>query len=309
MRRSAVARTNDIAIDITTLSGSFTGRLRAVESAGFFRVLLSSKDLVNHPQGVAQAVNDLKALRLEVVALRGLNDCNASTPEHRRFKAEMARATLDLCNAVQAPLFLAPYHDDFTSEQSQSHQRIEDLRRLALLAIPRNVRIAYEPSSLGSDVLPSTLDVVRQVDMPNLGLSLNLLDVLGQVDMQFSDEPETLRLVYLLRAGDELPIATCNTRGACGGTRVFPGEGLRREGIAECARALDRLGYRGPWAFDVDHPDYACVCAGVAARRGAHSARWLAEDVLRRSVPLPGDVTEGVVAQWYRRTTDPINNP
>ena len=50
---------------------------------------------------------------------------------------------------------------------------------------------------------------------------------------------------------------------------------------------LDALGYRGDYSFEVFNDDYQQMPPATVAARARRSALWLAEDVLRRSVPLP----------------------
>ena len=67
--------------------------------------------------------------------------------------------------------------------------------------------------------------------------------------------------------------------------RVFPGEGVHSEQLAELVMRLDRLGYRGDYRFEVFNDDYQQMPLATVAER---SAVWLDKDVLHRSVPLPG---------------------
>ena len=70
--------------------------------------------------------------------------------------------------------------------------------------------------------------------------------------------------------------------------RVFPGEGVHSEALAELVMRLDRLGYRGDYSFEVFNDDYQQMPLPVVADRARRSAVWLGEDVLHRSAPLPG---------------------
>ena len=70
--------------------------------------------------------------------------------------------------------------------------------------------------------------------------------------------------------------------------RVFPGEGVHSRQVADVVMRLAALGYRGDYSFEVVHDDYQQMPLPLVAQRGRRSAEWLGEDVLRRSVPLPG---------------------
>jgi sugar phosphate isomerase/epimerase len=72
--------------------------------------------------------------------------------------------------------------------------------------------------------------------------------------------------------------------------RVFPGEGVHTPQVVELVRRLDALGYAGDYSFEVFNDDYVQMPLPMVAERARRSALWLAEDVLQRSVPLPGQL-------------------
>ena len=59
-------------------------------------------------------------------------------------------------------------------------------------------------------------------------------------------------------------------------------------GEANDERRAARMGYRGDYSFEVFNDDYQQMPLDTVAQRAYRSALWLGEDVLRRSVPLPG---------------------
>ena len=69
--------------------------------------------------------------------------------------------------------------------------------------------------------------------------------------------------------------------------RVFPGEGVHSDELADLVMRLDRMGYRGDYSFEVFNDDYQQIPLATVAARARRSAIWLGEDVLHRSVPLP----------------------
>lgn len=70
----------------------------------------------------------------------------------------------------------------------------------------------------------------------------------------------------------------------------FPPEAVHSEQVAELVLKLDRLGYAGDYSFEVFNDDYQQLPLPVVAQRGRRSASWLAEDLLRRSTPLPNAI-------------------
>jgi predicted xylose isomerase-like sugar epimerase len=75
--------------------------------------------------------------------------------------------------------------------------------------------------------------------------------------------------------------------------RVFPGEGVHTDQLADLVLRLDALGYRGDYSFEVFNEDYQQLPLGTVADRARQSANWLHDEVLHRSAPLP---------QWTRQS-------
>jgi sugar phosphate isomerase/epimerase len=311
MFRSPTAQTSDFAIDSSALPGPLSAKLKAAREAGFAQVLLSAEDLAAHPQGVDAAIAEVRGAGLKVSALRGLDDVNGWEGRHREFKFELARTMLELCKSTRAGLLMVKT-SQLGAEDAHAAKLLEaDLRRLALLAIPFEVCIAYElaPEAMADSDMARALDILDRVEMPNIGVCLDAARVSPEALM---DEYEDLSFVSLVRVADEMP-----SGGGAAMSRVFPGEGLNSARVGEAVKHLERHGYRGPWVFDATHPDYRFMPPQTAADRAGRSARWLAEDVLRRSVPLPHDVLAALPSRasaggshpLSSRPFNPINNP
>ena len=174
-----------------------------------------------------------------------------------------------------------------------------DLRKLAMLGIPLGVKIAYEGLSWGRTVneYTSAWDVVCRADTPNLGIGLDTFHLFAAKTPLDELEAIDPRSIFLVQLSDfmwrEAP--TFEERMATARTfRVFPGEGVHSEQLADFVRRLDRLGYRGDYSFEVFNDDYQSLPLDVVARRARKSALWLREDVLHKSVPLPGWTREHI---------------
>ena len=63
-----------------------------------------------------------------------------------------------------------------------------------------------------------------------------------------------------------------------------------RQKLDDLRSQLDRLGYAGDYSFEVFNDDYQQMPLPMVAERGQRAALWLADDVLRRSVPLPNQM-------------------
>jgi sugar phosphate isomerase/epimerase len=107
--------------------------------------------------------------------------------------------------------------------------------------------------------------------------------------MDFIDELDPER-VFLVQLSDfmwqEAP--TFEERMSTARTyRVFPGEGVHTDAVAELVMRLDRLGYGDDYSFEVFNDDYQQLPLELVAQRARRSAWWLGQEVLQRPLTLP----------------------
>ncbi|HET9204920.1 MAG TPA: sugar phosphate isomerase/epimerase family protein, partial [Burkholderiaceae bacterium] len=280
---------DDFGMDTITLSGSLPDKLRAMREAGFGQVMLKANDLTGHPDGVDDAVRVIKASGLRVTGFQVLRDFEGLSGHLHDYKVDIAKSMLEMARAVGAPLLLA-----CSSTSTHATQDLDalaaDLRKLAMLAVPMDIRIAYEGLSWGRTVNEFTTawEVVSRADAPNLGLgidSFHLLAAKTPLDELDGLDPDKIFLVQLadfmwheVRSFEER-MATARH------FRVFPGEGVHSAQVAELVLRLDALGYRGDYSFEVFNDDYQQIPPPAVAGRARRSAQWLGEEVLHRSVP------------------------
>ncbi|MDO8718943.1 MAG: sugar phosphate isomerase/epimerase family protein, partial [Polaromonas sp.] len=252
------------------------------------------KDLVGHPDGMDAAVAAVKASGLRVTGFQVLRDFEGLTGHLHAYKIDIAKSMLEMCHALGCHLLLI-CSSTSVHATGDTAALVRDLRKLAMLAIPMNIRIAYEALSWGRTVneFPQAWDIVCQADMPNLGLGFDSFHMfasntaLDELDML---DPQKIFLVQLadfmwteIKSVEER-IATARH------FRVFPGEGVHSEALASLVSKLHSLGYRGDYSFEVFNDDYQQMPLPTVAQRAWRSAQWLGEDVLRRSVPLPNQI-------------------
>ena len=285
-------RIDDFGMDTISLAGPLPAKLRAIREAGFSQVMLSARDLVGHAEGVEAAIAAVRESGLRVTGFQVLRDFEGLSGQLHEYKVDIAKSMLELCAAVGAKVLLVC--SSTSSHASADRDAIaRDLRKLAMLAIPHGIRVAYEALSWGRSIeeFPAAWDVVMRADMPNLGLGLDSFHMFATKtsldELQWLD-PERIFLVQLadfmwqeIRSVEER-IATARH------FRVFPGEGAHSTQVAELVSRLHAQGYRGDYSFEVFNDDYQQIPLPDVARRARKAADWLGEGILRRSVPLPG---------------------
>lgn len=281
-------------MDTITLNGSFASKLAAMRDAGFEQVMLKANDVSTHPGGLQGAVADLAASGLRGTGFQVLRDFEGLSGHLHDYKVDVAKAMLEMCAALDCKVLLA-CSSTSTHATSDLDAIARDLRKLAMLAIPLGIRIAFEGLSWGRTINEFTTawDVICRADCPNLGIGLDSYHVFAAktpLDGLEDLDPDRIFLVQLsdfmwqeTRSFEER-MATART------FRVFPGEGVHSEQLADMVLRLDALGYRGDYSFEVFNDDYQQLPLDVVAERARRSATWLAEDVLRTSVPLPGQM-------------------
>ena len=284
----------DFGMDTISLAGPLEAKLKAVREAGFTQIMLAAKDLVGHPDGLDAAVAAVRSSGLRVTGFQVLRDFEGLSGHLHDYKIDIAKSMLEMCSALGCGLMLM-CSSTSVHASGDTAALVRDLRKLAMLAIPMNIRIAYEALSWGRVVneFPQAWDIICEADMPNLGLGFDSFHMfatntpLEELDML---DPQKVFLVQLadfmwteIKSVEER-ITTARH------FRVFPGEGVHSDALAALVTKLHSLGYRGDYSFEVFNDDYQQMPLPTVAQRAWRSAQWLGEDVLRRSVPLPNQI-------------------
>ncbi len=282
----------DFGMDTISLAGTLPQKLAAIRGAGFSQVMLMARDLVGHAEGIEGAVRVVKASGLRVTGFQVLRDFEGLSGHLHDYKIDVAKAMLEMCHAVGAKVMLV-CSSTSTHASAEPDVLARDLHKLAMLAVPLGIRIAYEGLSWGRTISEFTTawDIVCRADAPNLGIGIDSFHAFATKtaleDLELLD-PSKIFLVQLADfMWNEIPSfeERINTARHF---RVFPGEGVHSEQLAELVMRLDRLGYRGDYSFEVFNDDYQQMPLPTVAERARRAAAWLGEDVLQRSVPLPG---------------------
>ena len=276
-------------MDTITFAGPLEAKLKAAREAGFTQIMLNATDIVGHPGGEAAAVALVRASGLRVTGFQVLRDFEGLSGTLHAYKVDIAKAMLQMCHAAGSKVLLAC--SSVSSHSSQDPLSIKkDLQKLALLALPLGIRIAYEALSWGRHVneFPRAWEIVAQADRANLGLALDSFHMIAnRTDLELLRELDPLK-VFLVQLSDFLwqevrsPEERIETARH---SRVFPGEGVHSEKVADIVRELDDMGYRGDYSFEVFNDDYRQLPLPMVAERARRSVKWITGLVSRRSLP------------------------
>jgi sugar phosphate isomerase/epimerase len=267
-------------MDTISLAGPIEAKLEAMQQAGFSQVMLKANDLVGHPQGLDAAVKAVKASGLRGTGFQVLRDFEGLIGHLHEYKVDIAKSMLEMAAKLDCKVLLAC--SSVSAHASQDLDKIaKDLRKLAMLAVPFGIKIAYEGLSWGRTIneFTTSWDVVCR--------SYHVLAAKTPlVELDFLDPAK----IFLVQLADFMWSETKSfeeRRDTARTFRVFPGEGVHNDDLVDLVLRLDKLGYSGDYSFEVFNDDYLNLPLPLVAERARKSATWLAEDVLRRSTPLP----------------------
>ncbi len=289
-----VGNIDDFGMDTISFAGPLEAKLKATREAGFSQIMLAARDLVGHADGWQAAVAAVKASGLRVTGFQVLRDFEGLSGHLHEYKIDIAKSMLEMCHALDCGVMLM-CSSTSTHATSDTDALVKDLRKLAMLAIPMNIKIAYEALSWGRTInqFPEAWDMVCRADMPNLGLGFDSFHMFATntplEDLEMLDPSK----IFLVQLADFMwnEIKTVEERiTTARHFRVFPGEGVHSEALAALTLKLHELGYRGDYSFEVFNDDYQAMPLESVAKRARQSALWLSEGVLRRSVPLPNQI-------------------
>jgi sugar phosphate isomerase/epimerase len=278
-------------MDTITMAGPLEAKLEAMKSAGFSQVMLMARDLVGHPGGVKAAVKAVQESGLRPTGFQVLRDFEGLSGHLHSYKVDIAQSMLEMCAATGSKVLLAC---SSTSRHATDdlNEIAKDLKKLAMMAIPLGIKVAYEGLSWGRTVNEFTTawDVVCRADCPNLGIGIDSFHIFAANSSLDDIEDIDADRIFLAQLSDfmwhETP--TFEERMTTARTfRVFPGEGVHSDQLADLVLRLERIGYRGDYSFEVFNDDYQQLPLATVAERARKSATWLHQDILHRSAPLP----------------------
>jgi sugar phosphate isomerase/epimerase len=279
-------------MDTITLAGPLEAKLAAIRAAGFTQVMLNANDLAGHPGGPAAASEMVRRSGLRVTGFQVLRDFEGLSGHLHAYKVDIAKAMLEMCHGLGSRLLLVCSSNSAHATGDVDSLR-KDLQKLAMLAIPYGIRIAYEALSWGRHVNEYTRawEIVAEADRSNLGLAIDSFHILASGTSRDPLEEIVAEKIFLVQLADFMwrEIRSREERiDTARHFRVFPGEGVHSADVAELVRTLDRLGYRGDYSFEVFNDDYTQLPQAVVAERARRSVKWLTDQVSRRSLPLRG---------------------
>ncbi len=290
--RESPAQVNldNFGMDTITLAGPLEAKLRAIRGAGFTQVMLNAADIVGHPEGDEAAVEAVRASGLRVTGFQVLRDFEGLSGHLHAYKVDVAKAMLQMCHALGSEVLLA-CSSASAHASGDAATLAKDLRKLAMLAVPFGIWIAYEALSRGRHVneFPQAWEIVDAAGRSNLGICLDSFHILANKTDFCALRDIDARKIFLVQLSDFLwhEIRSPEDRiDTARHYRVFPGEGVHNAQLTGFVRQVDDLGYRGDYSFEVFNDDYRARPLPMVSDRARRSVKWITGLTARRSLPV-----------------------
>lgn len=275
-------------MDTITLPGTLESKLLASQKAGFSQIMLWARDLVGHPKGLDEAVRIVKNSGQRVTGIQVMRDYEGLSGTLHDYKVDVAKSMLQVCHAVGAPVLMVC---SSSSQHATDDKAViaAHLAKLANLAVPLRIKIAYEALSWGLHInqFMQSWEVVEMADHANLGIAIDAYHILANkgaledIDGIPGSKIAMVQLSDFMWREIRTPMEKVETARHM---RVFPGEGEHSVELSDMVRRLYRTGYRGDYSFEVFNDDYLQMPSEIVAERARRSAKWVTDQVLRKSL-------------------------
>ena len=213
--------------------------------------MLSARDIVGHPGGEQAAIDAVRASGLRVTGFQVLRDFEGLSGDLHAYKIDIAKSMLTMCHALGSRVLLVLLDDVGARGRRSRRASSRDLQKLAMLAIPFRIDVAFEALSWGRFVSdsPPAWDLVERADRHNLGLAHRLVSTCSRPARRSTRSRTSIRdKVLFVQLADFMWQATPTAderRETARHFRVFPGEGVHSDEIAALMRAARRARLRG----------------------------------------------------------------
>jgi shikimate dehydrogenase len=235
----------DFGMDTITLAGPLEAKLRAIREAGFGQVMLAARDLVGHPRAGAPRCGG-QGQRPACHRLPGAARLRGPVGPPARLQGRHRRQMmLEMCAALGSPVLLAC--SSTSPHASADRDAIaRDLRKLAMMALPLGIKVAFEGLSWGRHINDSigAWDVVQRADCPTWASASTATTASPPTRRWTRWTRSTRRKIFLVQLSDFMWQETRTARGARDGAHLprLPGRRRAQRRAGRLVRALDRHG-------------------------------------------------------------------
>ncbi len=279
-------------IATVSLSGMLREKLQAAAAAGFDGVEIFENDLLQFPGSPREVRQICQDLGLSIDLFQPFRDFDAATPAQLARNLERAERKFDVMHELGTSMILVCSNVQ-PDALGDINQLAEQFHQLAEHAGRRGLFIAYEALAWGSQIkrFSQVWDVVRRVDHPNLGMTLDSFHTLALRDDPLPIAQLPGDKIFFVQLADA-PWVNTDVLSHSRHYRCFPGQGELE--ITKFTRAVIDAGYTGPLSLEVFNDEFRAAPARANAVDAKRSLLWL-EDQVRQSQARDGVACEAAL--------------
>ena len=143
-----------------------------------------------------------------MTGLEALRDFEGLGGQLHAYKLDVAKAMLEICDRIGSRLLLVEASTSAHADAS-AEAIVRDLRKLAVLAVPLGIRVAFKGLSWSRTVrdFAAASDLVFRANCPNLGLAIDAFDVIAAGVSPDDVETVDPEQIFLVQLSDYMPRA------------------------------------------------------------------------------------------------------
>ena len=192
---------NPLFINTILLGGSTHEKIMAAADAGFDQVELWQQDVDDQAGGATEVETTLRSAAIGLTDFQALMDFDGAPGARRIEKRSEALGMLNTAVKLGATTVLVPASTD---PDCDANRVVDDLRWLCMEANQRALRIAYEGMAWSTlnHTTPRAWQTVRRVDMPNLGMVIDLFHIFVRGGTARDLDGIPMERIYLVQLSD-----------------------------------------------------------------------------------------------------------
>lgn len=275
-------------IATVSISGSFSDKLAAIQTAGFDAIEIFEQDFLSSDHSPREVGNMVRDHGLKIALFQPFRDFE-SLPEPLRSRAfSRAQRKFDLMAELGTDLvlFCSSCHP---AALGGIDRAADDFRQLGEIAAQRGIRVGYEALCWGRHVNDhrDAWEIVRRADHPNIGLIVDSFHTLAR-----KITPDTIRQIpgdkiFFVQLADA-PLIEMDLLYWSRHFRNMPGEGDLD--VVGFMRAVMAAGYKGPISLEIFNDQFRQGLPRLVAQDGHRSLINLMDQVRRAEPSLKVDL-------------------
>ncbi len=277
-----------LSISTASIPGILGDKLIEIASAGFSGVELHEPDFTGFHTTSVELRKLVDDLNLKILLLKSFHDLEGWTGKRKTLAFDQLEHKFDLMEELDITMLSIEASSAVPDDDCNI---VHDLAEAAERANKRGIRLAYMAVPWAGQIKSNdqALDLINEVDNPNLGLLLNsnLLLVDGIKPAQLNHLPSAR--IFHVQLSDTTRIGSITSRNDHANV-LLPGQGNLN--LAGFVKVIAHNGYKGAWSIAMFNENSPRPGNSTLARDGYRALVNLLDDVSRNNPDLNFEIPD-----------------